>query len=122
MLYNSIIMPAIFISSVDFHPKTEPPKQRGFTLYTFASRLQKQDARFNPYMLYASLLATSPSEICDRPHIHNLLNFISLLCCPLLPATKPQSTNHKLVFLKSPYLQQEPAESKVTKPTKKQKL
>jgi hypothetical protein len=46
---------AIFISasscSVDSHPEPEPREQRGFALYTYASRLQKQEAGFNLYMV-----------------------------------------------------------------------
>jgi hypothetical protein len=36
---------------MDSHPKAEPQEQRGFALYTFASRLQMEEARFNPYMV-----------------------------------------------------------------------
>jgi hypothetical protein len=39
---------AIFISgSVDSHPKAEP-QNKGVSLYTLVSRLQKEKARFNP--------------------------------------------------------------------------
>jgi hypothetical protein len=37
--------------SADLQPKTEPQEQRGLPLYTLASRLQKQKARFHPYMV-----------------------------------------------------------------------
>jgi hypothetical protein len=35
--------------SVDLCPKAQPWEQRDPTLYTLASKLQKQEARFNPY-------------------------------------------------------------------------
>jgi hypothetical protein len=35
---------------VDLSPKAEPQEKRGLTLYTLTSRLQKQKAKFNPYM------------------------------------------------------------------------
>jgi predicted Zn-dependent peptidase len=37
--------------SADSHPKAELREQRGLALYTLASRLQKQEAKFNPYMV-----------------------------------------------------------------------
>jgi hypothetical protein len=37
--------------SVDFHPKAEPREQRGFALFIFVSRLWKQEAEFNTYMV-----------------------------------------------------------------------
>jgi hypothetical protein len=36
---------------VDSSPKDEPQEQWELTLYTLASRLQKQKAKFNPYMV-----------------------------------------------------------------------
>jgi hypothetical protein len=36
---------------VDSCPKAEPQEERHLTLYTLASRLQKQKARSNPYMV-----------------------------------------------------------------------
>jgi hypothetical protein len=81
--------------SADSCPKAEPREQRGLTLYTLASRLQKQKARSNPYMAifnfigYFTLVlrdfplpgAMSPSSCSD------FSGFISLLCHPYLPAT-----------------------------------
>jgi hypothetical protein len=32
-------------------PKAEPQEQTGLNLYNLASMLQKQEARFNPYMV-----------------------------------------------------------------------
>jgi hypothetical protein len=40
--------------SVDSCPKAEPQEQRGLTLYTVASRLQKQEARYSLYMVVCS--------------------------------------------------------------------
>jgi hypothetical protein len=37
--------------SADSHPKAEPQEQKGLALYTLASRLQKQETKFNPYMV-----------------------------------------------------------------------
>jgi hypothetical protein len=42
--------------SVDSHPKAEPGEQRDLTLYTLASRLQRQKARFNPYMVICNFI------------------------------------------------------------------
>jgi hypothetical protein len=73
--------------SADLSPKTEPQEQRGLTLYTLASRLQKQEARFSPYMVacnsigYFTPSAMRPSSCLDS------FRFISLLCHPLPSAT-----------------------------------
>jgi hypothetical protein len=52
---------------VDSCPKAEPREQRGLTLYTLASRLQKQKAKLNPHM-----------DACDL-----IGYFISLVLCDL---------------------------------------
>jgi hypothetical protein len=38
------------IDPADLCPKREPQEQRELTLYTLASRLQKQKAKLNPHM------------------------------------------------------------------------
>jgi hypothetical protein len=81
--------------SADSCPKTKPQEQRSLTLCTLASRLQKQKARSNPYMVIFNFIgyfilvlrdfslpgATWPSSCSD------FSGFISLLCHPYLPAT-----------------------------------
>jgi hypothetical protein len=85
-------------TQADLYPKAEPREQRGLTLYTLASRLQRQKARSNPYMVifnsidYFTLVlhnfpppsATWPSSCSDSS------GFISLPCHPYLPATLPE--------------------------------
>jgi hypothetical protein len=44
---------------VDSWPKAKPREQRGLTLYTLASRLQKQKAKLNRICLHVTLLAIS---------------------------------------------------------------
>jgi hypothetical protein len=43
-----------YCASTDSCPKAESQEQKGLTLYTLASRLQKWEARFNPYMVVCS--------------------------------------------------------------------
>jgi hypothetical protein len=97
--------------SVDSCPKAEPREQRGLTLYTLASRLQKQKARSNPYMVifnfigyFILVLRVSPLVLHDLSHVQisqvfslcyaiptSLLSQDSGLVCfflILLPATK----------------------------------
>jgi hypothetical protein len=50
--------------SVDSCPKAEPPKQRGLTLYTLESSLQKQEARFNPYMVACNSIGYFTPQCC----------------------------------------------------------
>jgi hypothetical protein len=100
-------------NSMDSCPKAEPREQRGLTLYTLASRLQKQKARSNPYMVvfnfigYFTLVlcgfllpgATWPSSCSD------FSGFISLSCHPYLPATF-SGLRLRLFFLSSSLLHQ----------------
>jgi hypothetical protein len=64
-------------------------------LYTLASRLQKQKARFNPYIVILNFIGYFTLVLCDFPLpgatwpslCPNFSGFISLLCHPYLPAT-----------------------------------
>jgi hypothetical protein len=42
--------------SVDSHLKAEPCEQRGLALHTLACRLQKREAKFNPYMVACNFI------------------------------------------------------------------
>jgi hypothetical protein len=55
--------------SVDSCPKAEPQEQRGPTLYNFASKLQKQKARSNLYMVIFNFIGCSTLVLCDLPHV-----------------------------------------------------
>jgi hypothetical protein len=48
---EGIFISVLAAGSVYSHPKAEPQEQKGFALYTLASRLQKKEAKFNPYMI-----------------------------------------------------------------------
>jgi hypothetical protein len=76
-------------------PKAEPGEQRGFTLYTLASRLQKQKARSNPYMVVFNFTGYFILVVRDFPlpgatwssSCSDFSGFVSLVCHPYLPAT-----------------------------------
>jgi hypothetical protein len=87
--------------SSDSCPKAEPQEQRGLTLYTFASRLQKQKARSNPYRLYLILLATLPWCYVIFPSmvLHDLSHvqiFQVLSVCYAIPSSLLLSHNSGL--------------------------
>jgi hypothetical protein len=73
----------------DLCPKAEPWEQRGLTLYTLAIRLQKEKARFNPYMVifkfigyFILVLLTFPSLVlCDLPYLQ--ISQVLSLCCAI---------------------------------------
>jgi hypothetical protein len=75
----------------DSCPKAEPREQRGLTLYTLASRVQKRTAGSNPYMVifnslgYFTLVLRDfpPLVLCDPLHVQ-ILRF-SLSAMPSLP-------------------------------------
>jgi hypothetical protein len=53
--------------SADLCPKAEPREQRGLTLYTLASRLQKQKAKLNPHMAACDSISYFISPVlCDH--------------------------------------------------------
>jgi hypothetical protein len=55
---------------VDLSPKAEPREQRGLTLYTLASRLQKQKAKLNPRMAACDFVGYFiPPVLCDLLHV-----------------------------------------------------
>jgi hypothetical protein len=56
------------VSNIYSHRKAEPQEQRGLTLYTLASRLQKQKARFNPYIVACNSIG-SPPVLCDLLYV-----------------------------------------------------
>jgi hypothetical protein len=58
------IVPA---DSADACPKAEPREQRDLTVYTLASRLQKQKARSNPYMVIFNSTGYFTLMLCDFP-------------------------------------------------------
>jgi hypothetical protein len=68
---------------VDLCPKAEPREQRGLTLYTLASRLQKQKAKLNPHMAACDFIGYFISLVLMWSSRFNSLSFISLLCHPL---------------------------------------
>jgi hypothetical protein len=80
---------------VDSCPKAEPWEQRGLTLYTLASRLQKQKARSNPYIVIFNFIGYFTLVLRDfplpgsawPPSCSDFSGFSSLLCHPYLPAT-----------------------------------
>jgi hypothetical protein len=51
--------------SADSCPKVELQEQRGLTLYTLARRLQKQKARFIPYMVTCNSIEYFILVLCD---------------------------------------------------------
>jgi hypothetical protein len=56
--------------SVDLCPKAEPQEQRGLTLYTLASRLQKQKAKLNSYMVVCDFIDYFiPPVLCNLFHV-----------------------------------------------------
>jgi hypothetical protein len=59
--------------SVDSCPKAEPRDQRGLTLYTLASRLQKQKSKWNPYTVacdsFRSFTTPPPRRASDLLHV-----------------------------------------------------
>jgi hypothetical protein len=82
-------------NSADLCPKSEPQEQRGLTLCTLSSRLQKQKARSNPYMVIFNFIGYFVLMLCDflllgamwLSSCSDFSGFISLLCHPYLPAT-----------------------------------
>jgi hypothetical protein len=70
--------------SADSCSKADPRKQRGLTLYTLASRLQKQKAKFNPHMAACDFIGYFIPPSAMWPSCFNSLSFISLLCHPFL--------------------------------------
>jgi hypothetical protein len=80
---------------VDSYSKAEPQEQRSLTLYTLASRLQKQKARSNPYMVIFNFIDYFILMLHDFPLLSttwpsscsNFSGFISLLCHRYFPAT-----------------------------------
>jgi hypothetical protein len=56
--------------SMDLTPKAEPQEQRGLPLYTLASRLQKQEARFNPYMVAYNSIGYFTPPPCPTPQCY----------------------------------------------------
>jgi hypothetical protein len=73
--------------------EAEPREQRGLTLSTLASRLQKQEAMFNPHMVACE----SVGYFTPQCYVA-FLSFISLLCHPL-PLLHYQNTDLPASFL-----------------------
>jgi hypothetical protein len=81
-VYQKAIFYCASTDSADSCPKAEPQEQRGLTLYTLASRLQKQKEKFNPHMAACDFIGYFiPSVLRDLLHV-SILSFISLLCHP----------------------------------------
>jgi hypothetical protein len=56
--------------SKDSCTKAEPQEQRGFTLYTLVSRLQKEKAKLNPNMVACDFIGYFiPPVLCDLFYI-----------------------------------------------------
>jgi hypothetical protein len=51
--------------SVDLCPKAEPSEQRDLTLYTLVSRLKKQKARSNSYMVACNSIGYFSLVLCE---------------------------------------------------------
>jgi hypothetical protein len=67
------------------------PRTKDLTLYTLASRLQKQWARFSPYMVVCNSISYfTPSA--KWPSCLDTLSFVFLLCHPLPPPTLSEHT------------------------------
>jgi hypothetical protein len=70
-------------------------RTKDLTLYTLASRLQKQKARSNPYMVIFNFIGYFTLVLCDFPLLGTMWpsscsdfsGFISLLCHSYFPAT-----------------------------------
>jgi hypothetical protein len=68
--------------SVDSCQKTEPREQRSLTLYTLASRLQKQKARSNPYMVIFNFIGYFILMLHDFSHVQ--ISQVLSLCYAVL--------------------------------------
>jgi hypothetical protein len=73
-LHIEAFQEAVFISLLaaaqQIHIQRLSLENKGVSpLYTLASRLQKQKARFNTYMVAQNSMATSPPVLCDLLHI-----------------------------------------------------
>jgi hypothetical protein len=66
----------------DLCPKAEPQEQRYLTIYTLASRLQKQKAKLNPHMAVTSLAISFPQ--CYVTFMFQFFKFY-LFALPSLP-------------------------------------
>jgi hypothetical protein len=79
----------------DSSPMAEIQEQRGLPLYSLASRLQKQKAKSNPYMIIFNFIGYFSLVLHDFPlsgtmwpsSCSHFSGFISLLFHPYLPAT-----------------------------------
>jgi hypothetical protein len=92
---NNILL--LSTDSTDSSPKAESQEQRSPTLYTFASRLQKQKARFNPYMVACNFTGYfTPSAMWPSSHLDSL-SFISLLCHPSPNSPATTLSRHTLL-------------------------
>jgi hypothetical protein len=66
--------------------RLNPENKGAFCLYTLASRLYKKQS-LTYIWLYASLLATSPSVLCDLPYVQ----ILSVLSPYVSPSSLPQN-------------------------------
>jgi hypothetical protein len=83
-------------------PKAEPQEQRGLTLYTLVSRLQKQKSKAQPTCgcMWLHWLSYFPSA--TWPSCFNSLSVIRLLCYPF--PLSPQNTACLFLFWPSSLL------------------
>jgi hypothetical protein len=87
--------------SAESCPKSQPREQSDFTLYTLASRLQKQKARFHPCMVTCNSFGYFSSSAKWLSSCFKSLSFISLLC-HLFPILYYQNTNLSLFLILLP--------------------
>jgi hypothetical protein len=76
--------------------KAELPKQRGLTLYALVSRLQRQKARSNLYVVTCNSTGYFTSSAMGPSSCFRFLSFISLLCHPPSPPTPATLSEHSL--------------------------
>jgi hypothetical protein len=80
-------------------PKADPQEQRGFTLHILASRLQKQKARFNPYMVACNSIGYySPSATWPFLCFNFYLFKFYLSAVPSIPPATLLDTNLSVSF------------------------
>jgi hypothetical protein len=84
----------------DSCPNPEPWEQRGLTLYTLASRLQKQKAKLNPHMAACDFIGYFISTVlCDLHHV-SVLFFFSLWSLKIFFFIDTQYVQDTVVWIK----------------------
>jgi hypothetical protein len=84
-VYQEATFCCAYTDSVDCCPKAEPWEQICLTLYTLASRLQKQKAKLSPQMAACDFIGYFiPPVLCDLLHV-SVLQVLSL--CFAIPSS-----------------------------------